>query len=181
MLFYVTKLGKYDIILGKPWLTDHNPYVNWSENIVTFKSDHCRTYCLTKGCLQLPVPGARPLSISATTSTLPRPSLPRRIGAAAFHFLAEKRDVDIFSLSLYDIDRRLAELGVITEVSTFAEVRTPRFDSALTNMQKMERELRFQDNHPPLQRQNRQDLRTREMAAEMYLSGASLEDISRPP
>jgi hypothetical protein len=24
MLFYVTKLGKYNVILGKPWLTDHN-------------------------------------------------------------------------------------------------------------------------------------------------------------
>jgi hypothetical protein len=35
MLFYVTKLGKYDIILGKPWLTDHNPNVNWSTNMVT--------------------------------------------------------------------------------------------------------------------------------------------------
>ena len=28
MLFYVTKLGKYDVILGKPWLIDHNPNVN---------------------------------------------------------------------------------------------------------------------------------------------------------
>jgi len=87
MLFYVTKLGKYDIILGKPWLADHNPYVNWSDNIVTFRSDHCRTYCLAKGCLQLPVAGGPPMSISATTSTLLRPSLPRRIGAAAFYSL----------------------------------------------------------------------------------------------
>jgi hypothetical protein len=181
MLFYVTKLGKYDIILGKPWLTDHNPHVNWSENIVTFRSDHCRTHCLAKGCLQLPVPGTCSLSISATISTLPRPSLPRRVGAAAFHLLAEKRDVAIFSMSLYEIDTRLAELGVITEVSTFAEARTPRFDSALTNIQKMEREIQFQDNHSPPQRQNRRtrDLQTRQMAANMYLSGASLEDIRR--
>ena len=28
MLFYVTKLRKYNIILGKPWLTDHNLNVN---------------------------------------------------------------------------------------------------------------------------------------------------------
>jgi hypothetical protein len=181
MLFYVTKLGKYDIILGKPWLADHNPYVNWSDNIVTFRSDHCRTYCLAKGCLQLPVAGGPPMSISATTSTLLRPSLPRRIGAAAFYSLAEKHDVDIFSLSLYDIDRRLAELGEITEVSTFVETRTPRFDSALTNTQKMERELQFQYNHTPSQPQDQQtqDPNSRRMAAEMYLSGASLEDIRK--
>ena len=28
MLFYITKLRKYDIILGKPWLIDHNLNVN---------------------------------------------------------------------------------------------------------------------------------------------------------
>ncbi|KJZ69153.1 hypothetical protein HIM_11454 [Hirsutella minnesotensis 3608] len=182
MLFYVTKLGQYDVILGKPWLTEHNPDVNWRENIVTFKSHHCQTHCLTKGCYQLPVPANRPLSISATKSTLPRPSLPRRIGATAFHFLAEKRDVTVFSLSLYEIDRRLAKLGVITEVSTFAEARTPRFDSALTNTQKMEHELRSQDKISSMQSrdQNSHDLGTRQrMAADMYLSGASLEDIRK--
>ena len=57
MLFYVTKLGKYDIILGKPWLTDHNPNVNWSTNTVTFNSDHCRKYCMEKGHYQLSVFG----------------------------------------------------------------------------------------------------------------------------
>ena len=56
------------------------------------------------------------MSISAATSTLPRLSLPQRIGVAAFYSFAEKHDVDIFSLSLYDIDRRLAELRLITEV-----------------------------------------------------------------
>jgi RNase H-like domain found in reverse transcriptase/Reverse transcriptase (RNA-dependent DNA polymerase)/Integrase zinc binding domain/Chromo (CHRromatin Organisation MOdifier) domain/Integrase core domain len=185
MLFYVTKLGKYKIILGKPWLTDHNPDVNWSENIVTFKSDHCRTYCLAKGCYQLPIPGSCSLSVSATTSTLPRPSIPRRVGAIAFHMLAEKRDVDVFSLSLYEIDNRLAALGVITEVSTFAEPKAPqrvRFDSALTDIQKMNRELQLQDGVTPLHPTDQQAKKlraSRQTAADMYLSGASLEDIRK--
>lgn len=182
MLFYVTKLGKYNVILGKPWLTDHNPNVNWSANIVTFNSDHCRKYCMEKGQYQLTVPGASSLSISTATTTLPRPSLPRRVGAAAFYALAEKHDVDIFSLSLYEIDKRLAELGVIADVSTFAEAKPPRFDSALTNMQKMERELQLRDSHATPQSLDRQahHLRvSREMAAEMYLSGASLADIRK--
>lgn len=51
MLFYVTKLGKYDIILGKPWLTDHNPNVDWATNTITFRSEHCRKYCLQNGQL----------------------------------------------------------------------------------------------------------------------------------
>jgi hypothetical protein len=94
---------------------------------------------MEKGQYQLTVPGASSLSILTATTTLPRPSLPRRVGAAAFYALGEKHDVDdIFSLSLYEIDKRLAELGVITEASTFADTTAPRFDSALTNTQKME-------------------------------------------
>lgn len=182
MLFYVTKLGRYDVILGKPWLTDHNPNVNWSANMVTFNSDHCRKYCMRQGLYQLTVPAASSLSISTAATTLVRPSLPRRVGAAAFHALAAKQDVDIFSLSLYEIDRQLAELGVITEVSTFVEAGLPRFNSALSDTQKMEQELRSDDNHTHCQSRDRQvqDLRPlRKMAADMHLLGASLEDIRK--
>jgi len=105
---------------------------------------------MKKGQYQLTVPGASSLSISTATTTLPRPSIPRRVGAAAFHTLTEKHGVEIFSLSLYEIDKRLAELGVITDVSTFVESPPPRFDSALTDMQKMDRQLKLQDRITPL-------------------------------
>jgi len=182
LLFYVTRLGKYDIILGKPWLADHNPIVNWSTNMVTFNSNHCRRHCMERGQYQLAVHGAPSLTISSTTTTLPRPSIPRRVGAVAFHMLAEKRDVDVFSLSLYEIDKRLAELGVITEASTFVETKAPRFSSALTDIQKMDRELQLQDGistPTPRNQQSRESQASRKMAADMYLSGASLEDIRK--
>jgi hypothetical protein len=137
---------------------------------------------MEKGQYHLTVPGASSLSISTATTTLPRPSLPRGVGAAASYALAEKHDVDIFSRSLYEINKRLAELGDITEASTFAKAKSLRFDSALTNTQKMERELQFRDTHAPPQPPDRQEHRLRvsqEMAAEMYLSGASLEDIRK--
>ena len=79
--------------------------------------------------------------ILIATTALPRLLIPRRVGVAVFYTLAEKHDVDVFSLSLYEIDKRLAELGVITEVSTFIEPRAPQFDSALTHTQKIEKEL----------------------------------------
>ncbi|KJZ69408.1 hypothetical protein HIM_11204 [Hirsutella minnesotensis 3608] len=182
MLFYVTKLGKYDIILGKPWLTDHNPIINWSTNMVSFNSDHCRRRCMEKGQYQLAVFGTSSLVISTATATLPRPPIPRRVGAAAFYMLAEKRDVDVFSLSLYEIDKRLAELGVITEASTFVEPKAPRFGQALTDLQKMNRELERQDGmvaHLPESQQTHELQACRKTAADMYLSGASLEDIHK--
>ena len=91
---------------------------------------------MEKGQYQLTISAALSLPISTTIN--PCPSIPRRVGAAAFHTLAKKRDVDVFSLSLYKIDKRLAELGVITEVSTFVEPKAPIFDAALTDMQKDE-------------------------------------------
>ncbi|KID93943.1 retrotransposon nucleocapsid protein, partial [Metarhizium majus ARSEF 297] len=182
MLFYVTKLGKYDIILGKPWLRDHNPNINWITNAVTFNSDHCRKYCMEKGYYQLTVSGTPSLQPPTTTAITPRPSMPRRVGAAAFHTLAQKRNVDVFSLSLYEIDKRLAELGVITEASTFVEPKAARYDAALTDMQKMNQQLQAHDRITPSDAgdQQTQEVRaSQRLAAEMYLSGASLEDIHK--
>jgi hypothetical protein len=34
----VTKLGRYQLILGKPWLNTHNPLVNWRDDLVPFNS-----------------------------------------------------------------------------------------------------------------------------------------------
>lgn len=43
---FVTKLGRYPIILGIPWLRSHNPLINWGENLVTFSSKFCQNHCL---------------------------------------------------------------------------------------------------------------------------------------
>ena len=76
---------------------------------------------MEKGQYQLAVSGASSLSILTATTTLPRPLILQRVGAAAFHTLAGKHNVNVFLLLLYKINKRLAELGVITEVSIFIE------------------------------------------------------------
>ena len=42
----VTNLEDYDIILGKPWLTRLNPYIDWKKN--TVKLRHKRHYIKLK-------------------------------------------------------------------------------------------------------------------------------------
>jgi len=47
---FVTHLGHYPLILGLPWLQQHNPDVDWPSKTLTFKasrSNHCREHCLT--------------------------------------------------------------------------------------------------------------------------------------
>ena len=49
MLFYITKLRKYNIILRKPQLTDYNLNINQSINIVMFNSNYYYKHCIKKG------------------------------------------------------------------------------------------------------------------------------------
>lgn len=37
----VAPIGKSDIVLGKTWLTEHNPDIDWHSNIVTFNVRDC--------------------------------------------------------------------------------------------------------------------------------------------
>ena len=42
--FYLTDLGRYQIILGKPWLTKHNPSIDWVTDTLTFDKPLCLNY-----------------------------------------------------------------------------------------------------------------------------------------
>jgi predicted aspartyl protease len=42
---FVTKLGYYPIILGIPWLKQHDVTICFASNLVTFGSQYCLAYC----------------------------------------------------------------------------------------------------------------------------------------
>ena len=48
LTFDVTPLGGHNIILGLPWLQQHNPLIHWSTGKVTFTSDYCESHCLAQ-------------------------------------------------------------------------------------------------------------------------------------
>ncbi len=43
--FYITSLGKHQIILGTSWLEKHNPTINWTTRTASFTSDFCQEKC----------------------------------------------------------------------------------------------------------------------------------------
>lgn len=43
---FVTDLGKYNIILGMPWLEKHDPLPSYKHRYLHFNSDHCTTHCI---------------------------------------------------------------------------------------------------------------------------------------
>ena len=42
---FVTKLGHYPVVLGIPWLRQHNPTINWRDGTLDFESDFCLSNC----------------------------------------------------------------------------------------------------------------------------------------
>jgi hypothetical protein len=48
LTFDVAPLGGHNIVLGLPWLQQHNPLLHWSSGKVTFASDYCEKHCLVQ-------------------------------------------------------------------------------------------------------------------------------------
>jgi len=44
--FQVAKLQNHEVILGMPWLGEHNPTIDWHDKRITFNSEQCTTWCL---------------------------------------------------------------------------------------------------------------------------------------
>jgi hypothetical protein len=48
MIFlYATQLAHYPVILGMPWMKQHDPRIGFASYTLTFDSEYCRTYCNT--------------------------------------------------------------------------------------------------------------------------------------
>ena len=48
-LFYVVDMKGYDLIFGMPWLSKHNPHIDWKRNTMTFDDPDCFADCLQHG------------------------------------------------------------------------------------------------------------------------------------
>ena len=94
----VTTLGKFDLILGMPWLEQHEPRVRFKERSLTFNSDHCMSYCLQH-------------QKSVTVYSISRPHAPKsadalrrnqhdisEVSAYSFVKLAEKTDNQVIAM-----------------------------------------------------------------------------------
>jgi hypothetical protein len=46
--FLIARLVKHEVILGMPWLTNHQPKIKWGKKEITFESERCKTTCMEK-------------------------------------------------------------------------------------------------------------------------------------
>jgi hypothetical protein len=72
-----TILESYPIILGIPWLKQHDPWIQWSSHRITFNSPHCLAHCNLEKPMTItslprfpsPSAPAKPTSLSTPEST----------------------------------------------------------------------------------------------------------------
>jgi len=65
--FQVANLQNHKVILGMPWLREHNPTIDWNDKRITFNSERCTTSCLKGSPVAYAVPEDKALEENLIT------------------------------------------------------------------------------------------------------------------
>jgi len=65
--FQVANLYNHEVILGMPWLREHNPTIDWNDKRITFNSERCTTWCLKSSPVAYAVPEDKALKQNLIT------------------------------------------------------------------------------------------------------------------
>jgi hypothetical protein len=49
MMMFATQLAYYPVVLGMPWLKQHDPTIRFASHTITFDSEYCRRHCNVPG------------------------------------------------------------------------------------------------------------------------------------
>ncbi|EEA22361.1 retrovirus polyprotein, putative [Talaromyces marneffei ATCC 18224] len=111
---FLTQLGlDHPVILGIPWLREHNPEIDWSLDHVKFNSSYCRSNCFA---FHLPrVVKSQPIRTLGIQPQWTDPRTPLQINfvnAAALHTIIRrtKDDLELCRVTLPDIEKTLKKL-----------------------------------------------------------------------
>jgi len=66
--FQVANLQNHEVILGMPWLREHNPRIDSNDKRITVNSEPCTTWCLKSGPVAYAVPAEKALEENLITS-----------------------------------------------------------------------------------------------------------------
>jgi len=65
--FPVANLQNPEVILGMPWLREHNSTIDWNDKRIRFNSERCTTWCLKGSPVAYVVPKGKPLEENLIT------------------------------------------------------------------------------------------------------------------
>lgn len=93
LLANITNTGRYDCILGTPWLVCHDPTIQWSQRKVLFDSLYCQHTCFG-GLLQDAGSEEKPTTYQPRTA-------PTQMSATVFHQLT--REATIYCMEISEV------------------------------------------------------------------------------
>jgi len=65
--FQVANLQNHEVILGMPWVREHNPTIDWNDKRITFNSERCTTWYLKSSPVAYAVPEDKALEENLIT------------------------------------------------------------------------------------------------------------------
>jgi len=65
--FQVANLQNHELLLGMPWLREHNPTIDWNDKRITFNSERYTTWCLKSSPIAYAVPEEQALEENLIT------------------------------------------------------------------------------------------------------------------
>jgi hypothetical protein len=121
---FVTKFGHYPIVLGIPWLKQHDIAIRFASNLVTFGSQYCLAHCNERA---VTVHGTsedvlEPLAANATPLSI------AMIGPMPLTRQAKHNRLQIHAISLYEINKALDQNK---ETNNISDIIPPEYHKFL--------------------------------------------------
>jgi predicted aspartyl protease len=120
---FVTKLGHYPIVLGIPWLKQHDVAIRFASNLVTFGSQYCLAHCNDRAVTVWGTSEEPPEPLSANTAPL---SI-AMIGPVPLTRQAKQNRLQINAISLYEIDKALQKENETAQISKIVPAEYHKF------------------------------------------------------
>ena len=157
---YVTQLAYYPVVLGMPWLKEHDPSMGFASHTIVFNSGYCQKHC------NMP---ARPTKVHALHDVPkrdrpqylpPRPKGLENVDIAQVSMRAcaaySRRNYQVFSVTIEDIEHQLSPREdpdpaslLPPELKEFADVFSPKEADKLPPHRPYDHNIRLTEGKTP--------------------------------
>jgi predicted aspartyl protease len=120
---FVTKLGHYTIVLGIPWLKQHNVAIRFASNVVTFGSQYCLAHCNNRAVTVHGTSEDPPKPLTANASPL---SI-AMIEPVPLTRQAKRNRRQIHAISLYEINKAFDQNKETNNISDIIPLEYHKF------------------------------------------------------
>ncbi len=148
LCYFITTLGKFNLILGMPWLEQHDLKVSFRTRTLKFDSYHCTAHCLSQGkasimnsCSSTKVNKDISFEKSRQDGYSTQQNIRHditEISAYAFMAMAEKEDYQVAALWPKNFEELNVKMDYYTPVLTsdFAAITPENYDKFFSKIRK---------------------------------------------